>query len=64
MIGGAKVNDSWYSVFLLGNTVNDIIVLPYVRVDTITWNDPNTEITNVIAERMAGIVPIEQKKNK
>jgi len=23
--------------------------------------DPNTEITNVIAERMAGIVPIEAK---
>lgn len=27
--------------------------------------DPNTEITNVIAERMAGIVPIDKdKKNK
>jgi len=27
--------------------------------------DPNTEITNVIAERMAGIVPIDkEKKNK
>jgi len=24
--------------------------------------DPNTEITNVIAERMAGIVPIEKKE--
>ncbi|MCK4902979.1 MAG: SPFH/Band 7/PHB domain protein, partial [Thermoplasmatales archaeon] len=26
--------------------------------------DPNTEITNVIAERMAGIVPIEKKTKK
>jgi len=26
--------------------------------------DPNTEITNVIAERMAGIVPIEKKKTE
>jgi hypothetical protein len=26
--------------------------------------DPNTEITNVIAERMAGIVPIEKKEPK
>jgi len=26
--------------------------------------DPNTEITNVIAERMAGIVPLKEKKTK
>lgn len=26
--------------------------------------DPNTEITNVIAERMAGIVPIEKKQTE
>ncbi len=26
--------------------------------------DPNTEITNVIAERMAGVVPIETKSKK
>jgi len=26
--------------------------------------DPNTEITNVIAERMAGIIPVEKKENK
>jgi len=26
--------------------------------------DPNTEITNVIAERMAGIIPLEKKRNE
>lgn len=44
MIGGAKVNSSWYSVFMLGNTVNDFLILPYVRAKAIAYSAPDTTI--------------------
>jgi|GEM_PF-4747182 len=44
MIGGAKVNNSWYSVFLLGNTANDVIVLPFVRIKAVAYSAPDTVI--------------------
>jgi hypothetical protein len=43
MIGGAKVISSWYSVFMVGQGI--VVVLPFVRVDTITYSAPNTIIT-------------------
>lgn len=36
MIGGAKVNDSWYSVFMMDS--DELLILPYVRIDTIDYN--------------------------
>lgn len=44
MIGGAKVNSSWYSVFLLGTAANDVLVLPFVRVKAIAYSAPYTTI--------------------
>lgn len=44
MIGGAKVNNSWYSVFLVGNTANDVLVLPLIRVKAISYASPDTVI--------------------
>jgi hypothetical protein len=47
MIGGAKVNSSWYSVFLCGNTANDVLVLPYVRIDNVDYNTTIPEKTTI-----------------
>ncbi|MBI4965348.1 MAG: hypothetical protein HY913_18875 [Desulfomonile tiedjei] len=44
MIGGAKVANSWYSVFLVGNSPNDVLVLPFVRVKAISYSSPNSII--------------------
>ncbi|MFA4845065.1 MAG: hypothetical protein WC654_00715, partial [Patescibacteria group bacterium] len=44
MIGAAKVNSSWYSVFLMGDT-GICQALPFVRVDTIAYGTPSTTIT-------------------
>jgi hypothetical protein len=38
MIGGAEVASSWYSVWMLGNTADDFLVLPFLRVKTIDYN--------------------------
>jgi len=47
MIGGAKVNSSWYSIFLLGNTASDVLVLPFVRIRTVDYNSTNSGKTTV-----------------
>lgn len=39
---GGKVNNSWYSVFMLGSS--EIILLPFVRCDIVTYSAPNTII--------------------
>jgi hypothetical protein len=41
---GGKVNNSWYSVFLKGNTASDIQLLPYIRVNAVSYSSPNTTI--------------------
>ena len=41
-IVGGKVNSSWYSVFM--TSVNTIQLLPFIRVDTISYSNPNTTI--------------------
>lgn len=41
MVGG-KVNSSWYSVFMVGS--DELVVLPYIRVDTISYSSPSTTI--------------------
>lgn len=41
---GGKVNSSWYSVFLGGNDVNSVILLPFVRVKAISYSAPSTTI--------------------
>lgn len=43
MLGG-KVNSSWYSLFMMGNTANDFLVLPFVRVKAIAYGAPSTTI--------------------
>ncbi len=37
IIDGAKVNESWYSVLLLGDTGSDVLVLPFVRIHTVDY---------------------------
>jgi hypothetical protein len=44
MIDGAKVNSSWYSVWMIGPDPEDILILPYIRVKTITYSSPSTTI--------------------
>lgn len=44
MIGGAKVNSSWYSIFLMGDA-GICLFLPYIRIDTISYGAPSTTIT-------------------
>jgi len=44
MIGGAKVDNSWYSLFLVGNTANDVLALPFLRIKAISYSSPNTAI--------------------
>jgi hypothetical protein len=38
MIDGAKVNESWYSVLLVGDTASDVLVLPFLRVNTVDYD--------------------------
>jgi hypothetical protein len=47
MIGGAKVNSSWYSVFMLGNQNSAFVVLPYLRVKAVDYNATHTNQTTV-----------------
>jgi len=42
MLGAAKVNSSWYSLFLMSNSV--VLVLPYLRIKAIAYSDPSTTI--------------------
>ncbi len=41
---GGKISSSWYSVFLMGNDANSVLLLPCIRVKTITYSAPNTII--------------------
>jgi hypothetical protein len=41
---GGKVNSSWYSVFLVGNDANSVMLLPFIRVKTIAYSSPSTTI--------------------
>jgi hypothetical protein len=47
MIGGAKVNSSWYSVFMLGNQNYNFVVLPYLRVKAVDYDSTHAGQTTV-----------------
>lgn len=41
---GGKINSSWYSVFLLGNDANSLMLLPFIRIKAIAYSAPSTII--------------------
>jgi hypothetical protein len=44
---GGKVANSWYSVFMVGNTAADILLLPYIRINLVDYNSSNTGYTTI-----------------
>lgn len=58
MIDGAKVNESWYGIFLLGDTASDILVLPFFRVHTVDYDTTLTGKTTLTsASHNRGVSP-------
>jgi hypothetical protein len=45
MIGTAKVNSSWYTLFMMSSDPI-ILALPYIRIDAISYGAPNTTAIN------------------
>jgi hypothetical protein len=44
LLGGAKAVSTWYSVFLVGSTQADVLVLPFIRVKSASVNAGRTTV--------------------
>ena len=45
MLGGAKAQSTWYSVFLMGADANSVLLLPFIHINSVSVSAGRTTIT-------------------